>query len=213
MKKTEKRLDIISNYPDREYSDIWDTCCDHGKLGEGLIQHFPKSIIHFNDIAPHIVKKLESKLKNISRERYTLNTLDARKIKIRNDNTLIYICGIGGKLAIEIVNSLVNENTYNFELILCTHYHQCELRKFLRNNNFKLVRSELIDHQGRQYETIYVSRSRGHSIPPFSEELFNNKCLKSKAYFKKVMLHHENYINHSEFSKEIYKTYRELLSS
>ena len=212
MNHQEKRLDILSKIPNRGYSDIWDTCCDHGKLGYKLIRHFPNSLIHFNDIVPHIIEKLKTKLYNVPSERYTLNTLDARNIKVSNDNTLIYICGIGGKMAIEIVNDLVFNNTNDFDLILCTHYHQHELRESLRDLNFKLIQSDLIVHQGQQYEMLYISRSRGVTIPPLSEELFNKDCEKSRAYFEKSMNHFKKNANFSEKSKEIYTFYRSLLS-
>lgn len=212
MKQQEKRLDILSTIPDREYSDIWDTCCDHGKLGYKLIRQFPDSLIHFNDIVPHIVEKLKTKLYNVPSERYTLNTLDARNIKVSNNNTLIYICGIGGKMAIEIVNYLMKENSHDFELILCTHYHQHELRDYLSGVGFKLIRSELIVHQAQQYEMLYISRLRGVTIPPLSEELFNKDCEKSRAYFEKSMNHFKKNANFSERSNEIYTFYKSLLS-
>ncbi len=212
MKQPEKRLDIISKIPDREYSDIWDTCCDHGKLGYKLIREFPNAMIHFNDIVPHIVEKLNTKLYNVPSERYTLNTLDARNIKVTNDNTLIYICGIGGKMAIEIVDDLVSGNSHNFELILCTHYHQYELRESLRDLNFKLIKSELIVHQGQQYETIYISKDRGYEIPKYSEELFDKSCKLKTSYFQKSMCHYKKNAKYSRISNEIYSYYRELLS-
>lgn len=212
MKQPEKRLEILSKIPDREYSDIWDTCCDHGKLGYKLIREFPNALIHFNDIVPHIVEKLNTKLYNVPNERYTLNTLDARDIKVSNDNTLIYICGIGGKMAIEIVNDLVNGNSHDFELILCTHYHQYELRESLRELNFQLIKSDLIVHQGQQYETIYISKTRGSEIPKYSEELFNKDCEKRISYFQKSMNHYKKNSEYSQISKEIYAYYKVLLS-
>lgn len=212
MKQPEKRLDILSNIPDREYSDIWDTCCDHGKLGYKLIRQFPNSLIHFNDIVPHIVEKLKTKLFNVSNHRYTLNTLDARNIKVTNENTLIYICGIGGKMAIEIVEDLVNSNSIHFDLILCTHYHQYELRESLRNLGFKLMSSQLIVHQGQQYETIYISRTRGKSISEYSEELFDKNCEKSISYFKKCMNHYSKNAKYSHLSNKIYSYYKGLFS-
>ena len=212
MNQSEKRLDILSKIPDREYTDIWDTCCDHGKLGYKLIRQFPNAKIHFNDIVPHIVEKLKIKLYNVPNERYTLNTLDARDIRVSNDNTLIYICGIGGKMAIEIVNDLVDNNAHHIDLILCTHYHQYELRESLRDLNFNLIRSDLIIHQGQQYETIYISRNRGSEIPRFSEELFDKDCDKSTSYFQKSMNHYKKNADYSPISNEIYSYYRELLS-
>ena len=212
MKQPEKRLDIISTIPDREYSDIWDTCCDHGKLGYKLIRQFPNALIHFNDIVPHIVEKLKTKLFNISNDRYTLNTLNARNIKVTNENTLIYICGIGGKMAIEIVEDLVNSNSINFDLILCTHYHQYELRESLRKLDFKLITSLLIVHQGQQYETIYISRTRGQAISEYSEELFDKDCEKSISYFKKCMNHYGKNAKYSHLSNKIYSYYKGLFS-
>ena len=212
MNKKENRLDILSTIPDREYSDIWDTCCDHGKLGYKLIRQFPDALIHFNDIVPHIVEKLKIKLYNTPNERYTLNALDARNIKVNNDNTLIYICGIGGKMAIEIVNDLVANNRNDFDLILCTHYHQYELRESLKKLHFKLIKSDLIVHQGQQYETIYISKNRGSEIPKYSEELFDRCCEKRILYFQKSMNHYKKSAEYSQTSNEIYSHYKKLLS-
>ncbi len=211
MKQPEKRLDIISTIPDREYTDIWDTCCDHGKLGSKLFRQFPNAKIHFNDIVPGIISKLEHKLRKVPRELYTLNAMDARLIKVKNSTTLICICGIGGKMALEIIEELVKSNSHHFELLICTHYHQIELRESLINLSFKLIRSELIVHQKQHYEMIYISRERGNAIPPLSQELYNKESPESIDYFKKSMKHFEKNAKHSKFSEEIFKSYVELL--
>ncbi|PIK15800.1 tRNA (adenine(22)-N(1))-methyltransferase TrmK [Halobacteriovorax sp. JY17] len=212
MKYQENRLDIISTIPDREYTDIWDTCCDHGKLGSKLFRQFPNAKIHFNDIVPGIITKLEHRLRKAPKELYTLNAMDARLIKVENSTTLICICGIGGKMAVEIIEELVKSNSHHFELLICTHYHQIELRKSLIKLHFKLIRSQLIVHQKQHYEVMYISRERGKTISPLSEELYDKNCPKSTDYFKKSMKHFEKNSKYSDFSKKIFESYAELIS-
>ncbi len=49
---------------DQEYQHIWDCCCDHGLMGQALLQRPVSAKVHFVDIVPNIMQQLEQKLQD-----------------------------------------------------------------------------------------------------------------------------------------------------
>ena len=75
--KLSKRLTHIDHMVTSDYTHIWDCCCDHGFLGASLLSRQAAPNIHFVDIVPELMTKIESKL-----QQFYLNSLSTL------DNTL-----------------------------------------------------------------------------------------------------------------------------
>ncbi|CBW26664.1 conserved hypothetical protein [Halobacteriovorax marinus SJ] len=196
-----KRIPYLINLIDKEYSYIWDLCCDHGNIGIGLGQKFPSTKIIFNDIIPSITNALREKLEslpNLNSKRFKIITASAKKLKIDKDNSLVIIAGVGGRQAREFLEEILRSESQNFDLLLCTHYQQEELREFLIQKNFGLLRSELIFDKLRPYEVLYVSREVENDIPSFSTELLNRDDVAAREYFTKKYRYLEKKRNKSE---------------
>lgn len=62
--KLNKRLKQIEQMVTSDYTHIWDCCCDHGFLGAALLSRQAAMNIHFVDIVPELMDKLEKNCTN-----------------------------------------------------------------------------------------------------------------------------------------------------
>lgn len=203
------RLSEIVNFVEKEYQEIWDTCCDHGKLGLTLFEIYKDTKIHFVDCIPEIMDKLEMQLAKqdlLSSPRIELHTKNAEDIKLSDEKSLICICGIGGIKAIEIISGLMRKNDLRgHDIILCVQYRTPKLRRFLRNSGFK-VQKEMLCFEGKW----------AHEIMRISLDIGNDICTVGSPMFKLDRKDHINYITKSikHYQKKclIDKSYEEVLN-
>ena len=164
MKKG-KRLQAIDRMVTRHYQHIWDCCCDHGQLGMGFLARDTVNTIHFVDIVPRIMTKLERQLLSRFPERSTqwrLHTIDVRGLPIdqypTEDSHLIVIAGVGGELSLKMVSALVKKySSYQLEFLLCPLRHQYQLRDGLSLLGLSLLGEELHKEQKWYYEIIHLA--------------------------------------------------------
>lgn len=213
--KLSPRLRAIFNLIDSKFDEIWDTCCDHGLLGLALLESKKASKIHFVDSIPKIMEKLESRIDSLELEfshSYELHTLKAEKIKITSPNSLISICGVGGDLAIGILSEILKNNDLSKgEVLISAQYHIFELRKFLKDHGFKLIKEELTFEGSRGYELLLVGLGKGSEIDPVGSALFDANDEKVLSYFKNLVNHYEKKTLGDEDYRVILKSYEKLL--
>lgn len=203
--KLSKRLNKIEEMITTEYSHIWDCCCDHGFLGSSLLSKKIAQHIHFVDIVPELINKLNAKLHNFySNEQWTTHCLDVAKLPLEkySGKHLVILAGIGGDLMIKLINIIINRHpTLNIDYLLCPVHHQYNLRKQLISNNLKLKNEALIKENKRFYEVIYVSFDTKNTdkIGPVGTKIWHSKCVKQskvlKEYLSKTLKHYQKIQN------------------
>lgn len=190
--KLQKIFELITP----EYSEVWDTCCDHGKLGMAVLESNKSNVVHFVDQVPSIINELENKLLNIAsltRERYKLHGCPAENLQVSSSGkTLICICGVGGEVVIKIMQSLLKNNDLaHCDFLLSPQYHLFEVRRFLKEKGFNLKKEELSFEGKFGRELLLVSLSEGEEIDPIGSKLFDSSDERHQNYLKNIVSHLE----------------------
>jgi len=212
--KLGQRLSDIFNLIDFEYSQVWDLCCDHGKLGLALLESKKTKLIHFVDQVPSIISDLDKKIqkiKELDSEQYTLNTLNAENVILKDNNSLICICGVGGDVAIKIIDSLMKNNDLNnHDILISAQYHMYDLRSFLITNNFKL-KKQMLSFEGKWgYELLLIRKNEGLDIDPIGKDLIEIEDKRHLSYLNKLISHYENRSRKDEVAKKVLNLYKEI---
>lgn len=186
-----KIFKVVQDLPPSQ--DFWDLCCDHGKLGLLALSHSNLWHVHFNDISAPIIKKLEIQLENLNYSNYSLYAQDAKTLNISSErSSLVVIAGVGGQCAQDIVSGL-NElhNLENTIFVICSHYHNFELRTKLSQLGFGLLLEDFFFDGKWPYELIVVSKQAKALVAGFSPNLYNLKDANHLKYLKKMQKHYE----------------------
>ncbi|MDD0853622.1 tRNA (adenine(22)-N(1))-methyltransferase TrmK [Halobacteriovorax sp. GB3] len=212
--KLDKRLLDIFNLVEKQYSAIWDTCCDHGKLGLAFLESNKAHTVHFVDQVPSIIAKLKRKAEMIpalDQSRATFQAKRAQDIELKEKGELICICGVGGDVGIQIIKEIIDKNTLPCDFLICAQYHIFDLRAFLIENKFFSVR-EAFTFEGKwNYEVLLVSRTNGNAIDPVGKNLFSVLDNKKRTYLDSLVKHYGNKSMSDPTMKSIQKKYLELL--
>lgn len=210
-----RRLTYITNLIERDYDDVWDICCDHGKLGISLLTNKKINKVHFVDCIPSIIDNLNSKL-------LKMDLLDSSNLEVHlslgedliidNTNTLVCICGVGGETAIEIMTGLLNNNDLsNTDILLSIQYRTVELRKFLLDNFFKM-KKELICFEGKWAHQIFmVSLKHGEKIDLIGKHMFNKEDPLHLNFIQKNIIHYTKKSVTDDKLISIVNLYKDLL--
>lgn len=202
--KLSKRLKHIESMVTPDYTHIWDCCCDHGLLGSALLSRCAAPHIHFVDIIPEIMEKLESNLQSFyqsSPSQWQLHCLDVTAIPFEQyeGKNLVIIAGVGGDLLTHFVNSIHQKHSAkDIDFLLCPVYHQFALRQQLIELDFSLINEVLVEENKRFYEILLVSSSAGNTdnlskISPVGEQIWQADTIKQSQvavnYRKKTLDH------------------------
>lgn len=208
------RLNELLSMIEANYLEIWDTCCDHGKLGISILENSNVEKVHFVDCVPDIMVKLESQIKSLgyyNSPRVELHTLNAEDIKLSERKSLICICGVGGVTAIDILESLLKYNDLNnHDILLCVQYKIPRLRRFLIESGFK-VQKEMLCFEGKwAHEVMRISLNSGYEMDLVGTPMFNTDDKNHQTYLSKSIKHYKkkSHVN-SEF-KEILDLYQNI---
>lgn len=205
------RIAKITSIIDKNYQEVWDTCCDHGKIGLALYKQRKADRIYFIDKVPSIINTLQETINllfpNCS-EHLKTQTLDASKIKIsrESEKVLISICGVGGKESIDILRGIIKENDLsNIDFLLSPQYHLFEVRKFLISAGFYSIKERLIKDGKWFYEVLYISKNGSNNICEVGSNLY---CDKNEDYFKRLINYYHLKSRFDDNYQHIYKTYK-----
>ena len=170
-----KRLTQIEALITSEYTHIWDTCCDHGYLGESLISHQKAPNIHLVDIVAKIITPLDDRLSKLFSNPYSqanlqthwqTHCLDISRLPLQkySGKHLIIIAGIGGDLMIECMRRIMSEHpSQEIDFILCPVRHLHTLREQLIELKMTLKKEVLIKENKIFYEILLLSNT---ALPP-----------------------------------------------
>lgn len=136
-----KRIKEIAKYT-AGYEKIADVGCDHGYL---IIEAFNRFKIKYALAIDNKKGPLEKAKENISEYSFKDSvdfSLSNGLEKLSNVDA-IFICGMGGILITNIINNDLDKIT-NQVLILQPNRSSYELRIYLNNNNFEIIKEDII---------------------------------------------------------------------
>ncbi|WP_246143333.1 tRNA (adenine(22)-N(1))-methyltransferase [Colwellia echini] len=186
--KLSKRLQQINDLAvpsfqadNTSYDHIWDCCCDHGLLGFSLLSYTTSqssiSKVHFVDIVPELMQKIEVKLHRFyansddknskDNQQWQVHCLDVAKLPLNNyaGKHLVIIAGIGGDLMIKFIEEINQQYKHlTIDYLLCPVHHQYALREKLIALDFSLKDEVLVEDNQRFYEILLLSSLSPASI-------------------------------------------------
>lgn len=146
-----KRLEVVNRFIDK--NDILaDIGCDHGYLG---IMALNKGV--------KFVQFIDNKQGPLNQAKLNCENIDSNCIEFTlssgfndlNDNVdTIAFCGVGGELLIEVINEDLDKAKKLKKLILQPNKNEDRLRKYLFENNFKIIDEEVVFDKDKYYEII-----------------------------------------------------------
>lgn len=184
-------VSAIAEHPTR-YESIWDTCCDHGKLGLALLKADLTPRLHFNDCVESLIDALAGKLENVDPQRWQLHCQSAESLNLSGSTTplLIVIAGVGGELAAYIVEQLTHAHPeQQFDFLICPVHHSYFLRGQLIGLKYQLHSEQLIEERGRFYELLHVTRSPAAPLTPTGHDIWLHP--NASVYQQKLINHYQ----------------------
>jgi tRNA (adenine22-N1)-methyltransferase len=190
------------------YQHIWDTCCDHGMLGEALLvnqitkQVLPNntSVVHFVDIVPSIMTEVTHKLQHCYRpwsDYWHCHCLDLANLPLDSyqGTHLLIISGVSGELMASLIRRLVSQYSvsklHKIEFLLCPAHGPLALRKALVALNFSLHDEVLVEDNQRFYEVMRVSiHNKAKAISLVGEKIWQYPDI-STRYRIKILNHYQ----------------------
>ena len=200
--KLSKRLMHIEQMVTSGYTHVWDCCCDHGFLGASLLSRQAAQTIHFVDIVPELMIKIESKLQQFylnSLSEWKTHCLDVAKLPLKQyeGKHLIIIAGVGGDLMIQFINDIHRKHpNLNIDFLLCPVNNQFVLRQKLIELNFSLKNEILVEDNRRFYEILLVSSisDKNRQISAVGDDIWQSVTVKQanvvKQYLEKTLNHY-----------------------
>ncbi|WP_394246381.1 tRNA (adenine(22)-N(1))-methyltransferase [Vibrio profundi] len=236
--KLGKRLSKIESMVSTEYDQIWDCCCDHGFLGVNLLAANKSSVVHFVDIVPSLMNKLEEKLQRFfpqthlsekqpdssessATSRWETHCMNVAELPLaaHSGRHLIIIAGVGGDLTLDLVRDIQSSNPgLALDFLLCPVHQHHMVREGLDRLNHGLIKECLVEENRRIYEiilsTYHPEKAVNHTpIHPVGSQIWQayNDLEHSvaKRYLEKTIEHYQR-VNQGRKSNEILNAYRSV---
>lgn len=220
LPKLSRRLEAIKHTIHSDYTHIWDCCCDHGQLGMALVKSNAAPHIHFVDIVPQIIDKVQAKLlfhfpnqagsEHQDTSQWHTHCADVSELPIhrfdqaKDQRHLVIIAGVGGDLTQECVETLYKNNPLrSIDFLLCPVRHLYALRSSLHRLNFGLVSESLIEENKRIYEVILTrpQTQTAHNDPrihPLGSALWQTNEPTNSALSHRYLLQQIKHYRHRE---------------
>ncbi len=148
------------------YEHVWDCCCDHGYLGQALLEEHGARI-HFVDVQPHIIEQLGARLSRAAPagSAWQTHCTDVHHLALaHSDKQLVVIAGVGGDTCVTLIQSLIGRHSNTaLEFIVCPIRQIEHLRAELAPSCF-LKSEHLVHERGRFYEVLHLSTEAGDKL-------------------------------------------------
>ena len=212
MKLSERLLTIANLVP--KNSIVADIGTDHGYIPAYLIENKISKKVIGTDISKGSLDKIIEYVKELGFE----DKIDSRLgdglevIKPYEVDTVI-IAGMGGLLIRDILEKHKEISNSMIDFIFQPMVAAKELRQYLIENNFEIIKEELVKEENKYYEIIYAKKGKTfiekeiyyeispnliQNKHPLLEEFIENKMIAAKKILKEI----EGI--HTEKSKERY---------
>lgn len=212
--KFSKRINALVDLAPGPYDEVWDLCCDLGKIGQCYCQKYSPKEIHFVDQVASIVKKLE--LQNASyipkEINFFIHHKPAQNLKINNINKKLFIlAGIGSETIIKILDNFQKQNLMHHDFLISSHKYPQKIRSYLIDNKFKLFKEQLISEDHHFYEMLLVSHLANKEISMTGLEMWDFKNPKHLSYFdRQINYYNIKAKNGDVLAKQLLEKYHEL---
>lgn len=165
------------------YDEIWDLCCDHGRLGLHLHQHHIHSRVYLVDKVAAIVDKLAVDYASLNDGRIFFKCADARELQFSGRaRRLVIVAGVGGQSLMAMLEGIIEnldtdasadctsdidrtsdidctshiDSKVELDFLLSPNSHTFELRGFLQANHFGLIDEAFISENGFSHEHLWL---------------------------------------------------------
>ena len=196
----------------KHYDLFVDTCCDHGLLGFHLANKISESKILLVDIVPNIINLIQQKIKMNETKNIQSMVMDARELILPSNQTiLLFIAGVGGELAAEIIEKiLLNNPESSLDFVIAPNNKSYLVRDKLKSMDYKSLREELVFDRKHGYEIIFSSKKNGIPFDRIGKKIFNLKNENHINYLDEMRRHYFLKSTHSSLYQEIYSEYKYL---
>lgn len=212
--KLSKRLLKVADFSKSYFSNVdafVDMCCDHGILGLYILENFSKKV-YFVDPVKSIIEKLKNKIMESDKNRVTCLDIKGQNFTYTENGPVIAICGVGGDLIWEIVQSITLKNPHSSPIfVLAPQNRPVELREALIRQGFGVDQEGLVKDNGKYYEIMCVAGVFKKPLSLIGESAFDLNDDSHLSYLKKKREHYDfKSRKFSEF-KKVVKMYDALL--
>lgn len=188
------------------YAHIWDCCCDHGLLGAALLSRQAAPQIHFVDILPELIDRLNEKLQRFypgTSKQWQTHCLDiaALPLDLYTGKHLIIIAGVGGDLMTRFVKAILEQHPdASLDFLLCPVHQEYRLRQQLITLGLRLNEEVLVRDNQRFYEILLVGAepaaiSGESNISPVGTAIWRAHTQEhaaiARAYLAKTLAHYQ----------------------
>ena len=203
------------------YQQVYDLCCDHGRLGLHVYQHSDAEVFLVDQV-PSIISDLRRKHKHLQDDRLKFVCQSAGQISLEsNKKQLLVLAGIGGQLAKSLIEQLLRQiqqqdDHRQVEWLIAAQFHMHELRGFLRQQQFELLQEQYCYDNGKHYELLFVrSGGSGYLRRPVSEtgqQIWQSEHKKVQEYYQYLCRHYHLkwHYQQCQTSRDILQQYEKL---
>lgn len=177
--KLSKRLEAIVSFVNKN-SIVADIGTDHGYIPAYLVKNNISKFVIGTDISPGSLEKIIDFIAiNKLEGKVQARLGDGLKVIKPFEVDTVIIAGMGGLLIQDILekNKEVANSISNF--IFQPMIASDELRRYLLNNNYKIIDEELVREDNKFYEIIYAKIGLGHIDKEINYEI-NNILIEKK---------------------------------
>lgn len=172
MNKFSNRIKSLSKLVlEHDYDCIYDTCCDHGKIGMALLeQKVTAKELVFVDIVAGIISQLELNIADIPNQDINLKTQTISITELKfSKKDLVIIAGVGADLILDAIRTHRKSGSTPKHYLLSSHTKHFMCRSALKEMGFKLVREILVEEAGIFYDHLLISAYEGEEILPINQ--------------------------------------------
>ena len=253
VRRLGSRLAHIFQWLEEEapYDELWDLCCDHGRLGLHIHQTQSNTRVHLVDVVPSIIDILQDKYKTLEDGRLFFKLASAEDISLADvQRQAIVIAGVGGATIIEILEGILRNNLALLEnlrrlthdninqstsgpclgrpcldLILSPNTHIFELRRYLKNSPFNLVKEAFVSERRYYHEHLFLRLGHQDQLGNTADDdilasdtgksLWQPFTKEKKRYIEKRIMRYKNIkrVDELENAREAYQAYELLLEN
>lgn len=185
--KLSKRLMAIANLVP-ENSIVADVGTDHAHIPAYLIKNNISKKVIGTDISKGSLEKIIGYIKKSGYEKeiearlgYGLEVLKPYEV-----NTVV-ISGLGGVLINEILDKDKNITNSITNFIFQPMLGVDELRKYLMNNSFEIIKEELVKEENIYYEIIFAKKGKGYIEKEINYEIAKDLILEKHPIVKEFV--------------------------
>jgi tRNA (adenine22-N1)-methyltransferase len=200
-----KRLNAINKLVTEPYDIIWDCCCDHGLLGQALLERRIAQQVNFVDIVPELMQSLEKSLQQVAQAQclpsWQVRCEDVAQIKLPSGaKQVVIIAGVGGDLCLKFISQIIANNPHclsQLSFILCPVHHLYKVRSGLKELGLHSVNEQIVVENKRFYEVLHVSFQGQGGLSRTGTKMWDKHNPQHHQYQQQLLRHYTRMLNQS----------------